>query len=131
MYVTSGSTAAVSVTTAGVTNLTAGQLRDITFTDNGTADYLTIQQTGVHRLSLTISVRSDTNNTNLTYEVRKNGVSNDVSTDTDLSVNNIYYNLAAETFVSLAANDQISVYYTSNKSATITFLHFNLSIQQL
>ena len=132
MYITSGSTGSVSVTTAGVTNLTVGQLRDITFTDDATADYLTIQQSGIHRVSLSLSVFSDTNNTTLTYKVRINGVANDdVSVDTDLVVSNAYYNLSGESFVNLAANDQISVYYTSNKSATLTFLHFNLSVQQL
>jgi len=131
-YISYGTTKSIGIETIGITEFTSGILNGITFTNDATADYLTVTNTGDYRLEISTSFSSDQNNVNMYGYVYINGsLNNKLYIERNMKSDE-YGSATCAAILNLTANDQVSVRITSDTTlVTLTFRNFNLNVIEL
>lgn len=133
-YNASGTTSNITVTTSGSfygwTTATEGVTSGVTFTDNSTADRLTVANSGDYQVNTSVSFGTSTNNTIVEGSVFKNGVKVDFLSfrrklsSGDLGVANI------TGIITLTSSDYLDLRFSSDGNGDVVeveIINFNIS----
>jgi hypothetical protein len=132
MYATSGQ---YILTTPGYqqnsTPFTPGNLKDITFTA-GAPSTLTVQQSGVYRITIEINLQSSVNNININFQLFKNnvGLSETIST-THFQSASLTSSSIMTTLQDLVVGDTLDLRMSAPFSATMTIDNLTFTMNKL